>query len=120
MDLCSLHADIRMLSDRILCSEIPLKRMTTLMRDDVHITAGTVKVSEDKRCMVQRQISHVTASFLGLAAQYVKQLVLHHEIKNSAVSGDSSRYIFWPAAMISSGVPVGAGLPFLKYTCSSI
>ena len=81
MDLCSLHADIRMLSDRILCSEIPLKRMTTLMRDDVHITAGTVKVSEDKRCMVQRQISHVTASFLGLAAQYVKQLVLHHEIK---------------------------------------
>ena len=40
--------------------------------------------------------------------------------KNSAVSGDSSRYIFWPAAMISSGVPVGAGLPFLKYTCSSI
>ena len=81
MDLCSLHADIRMLSDRILCSEIPLKRMTTLMRDDVHISAGTVKVSEDKRCMVQRQISHVTASFLGLAAQYVKQLVLHHEIK---------------------------------------
>ena len=81
MDLCSLHADIRMLSDRILCSEIPLKRMTTLMRDDVHITAGTVKVSEDKRCMVERQIGHVTASFLGLAAQYVKQLVLHHEIK---------------------------------------
>jgi len=40
--------------------------------------------------------------------------------KNSAVSGDSSRYIFWPAAMISSGVPVGAGLPSLKYTCSSI
>ena len=36
--------------------------------------------------------------------------------KNSAVSGDSSRYIFCPAAMISSGVPVGAGLPSLKYT----
>ena len=44
-----------MLSDRILCSEIPLERMTTLMRDDVHITAGTVKVGEDKRCMIEGQ-----------------------------------------------------------------
>ena len=44
---------IRDSSDRILCSEIPLERMTTLMRDDVHITAGTVKVGEDKRCMIE-------------------------------------------------------------------
>lgn len=36
--------------------------------------------------------------------------------KNSAVSGDNSRYIACPAARISSGVPTGFGLPFAKYT----
>lgn len=72
MDLCSLHADIRMLSDRILCSKIPLECMTALMSDDVHITAGTVKISEDKRCMVEGQIGHVTACLLRLASQNIK------------------------------------------------
>ena len=72
MDLRGLHADIRMLSDGILCSEIPLERMATLMRDDVHITAGTVKIGEDKRCMVKGQIGHVTACLLRLASQDIK------------------------------------------------
>ena len=34
--------------------------------------------------------------------------------KNSFVCGDSSLYIFCPAARISSGVPTGAGFPFVK------
>ena len=61
-----------MFSDRILCSEIPLERMATLMRDDVHITAGTVKIGEDKRCMIEGQIGHVAACFFRLASQYIK------------------------------------------------
>ena len=72
MDLRSFHADIRMLSDGILCSEIPLERMATLMRDDVHITAGTVEVGEDKRCMIEGQIGHVTSRLLRLASQDIK------------------------------------------------
>ena len=38
---------------------------------------------------------------------------------NSRVSGDISRYIRCPAARISSGVPVGAGLPSGNQTPSS-
>ena len=72
MDLRGLHADIRMLSDGILCGEIPLERMPTLMRDDVHITAGTVEVGEDKRCMIEGQIGHVTACLFRLASQDIK------------------------------------------------
>ena len=50
----------------------PLERMTALMRDDIHITAGTVEIGEDKRCMVERQIGHVTACLLRLASQDIK------------------------------------------------
>ena len=46
--------------------------MTALMSDDVHITAGTVEIGEDKRCMVEGQIGHVTACLLRLASQDIK------------------------------------------------
>jgi len=143
----SLHADIRMLSDRILCSEIPLKRMTTLMRDDVHITSP--ETAEFFDFMMENQLFDVLGRKTKKAGGYMTYLPLYHapfifanfngtsgdvdvithecghafqgylaaqdpppaflvlrpntsnswfsimKSKNSAVSGDSSRYIFW-------------------------
>ena len=84
MGLRSLHGDIRMLADGIFRSDKSLERMAAFVGDNVRIPAGPVKVREDKRRLVVRQIGHVAASLLGLAADDVKQFVVTHEVHEPA------------------------------------
>ena len=80
MNLRCLHCDIPMLLDRILCRKKALECMTTLVRNDIKVTACAVKVCKDKRCIVIRKECHITARPFCFAAQYIKQFILHHEI----------------------------------------
>lgn len=69
---------------------------------------------QNKRRLEIWNIGHIAALTLCFSSEHVKKFILHHKIKNSFVCGDSSLYIFCPAARISSGVPTGAGFPFVK------
>ena len=81
MDLRCLHRDIPVFLDRILTCHVPLKGMTALMSDDIQIPARPVKVCKNKRRMVIRQIGHVAARTLCLAAKHIEQLIFQHKIK---------------------------------------
>ena len=81
VDFRRLHGDVRMLPDGILSADEALEGVAAFMGDDVHIPAGAVKVGEDKGGFVVGQIRHIASGPLCLAAKHVKELILHHEVK---------------------------------------
>ena len=75
-----LHRDIRMLSDRIIGDNPALEGMSALMRDDIRIPGGSVEVCEDEWSLVVRQVRHVASCLLCPAPDYVKQMIVAHEV----------------------------------------
>ena len=80
MNLRRLHGDVTVLPDRILAGEIALEGMAAFMGYDIYVTAGPVEVCKNEGRIIDRHIGHIAPGSLGLAAQHIEQLVLHHEI----------------------------------------
>ena len=70
-----------MVSNRILTGNIILECMSTFMCDNIHISAGSVKISKNKRYTIIRKFCHISACSLIFASENIKQLILHHHIK---------------------------------------
>ncbi|MNE73096.1 hypothetical protein D3C80_1690860 [compost metagenome] len=55
--------------------------MAYLMGQHINITGGSVKVRENKRCLVLAEIGAVPAAFLAAFTQEVHQLIILHHCK---------------------------------------
>ena len=81
MTLSGLHGNVCMLTNLIVAKQISLKSMSALMRNHIDITARSVKICEDKWCLIIRKIGHITTLAFCLASQHIKKFIFHHEIK---------------------------------------
>ena len=81
MNLRSFHTNICMFPDRVLSCQIALEGMTAFMSHNIHIPAGSIKVCENKRSLVVRKISHITAHCFGFSSEYIQKFIFHHKVK---------------------------------------
>ena len=81
MCLCCFHGDIRMLQDRVVCCQITLESMTALMRDNIHISAGSIEIGKYEGSMEIRHISHIAAHFFIGSGKHLQKMVIQHKIE---------------------------------------
>ena len=81
MTLSGLHGNVCMLTNLIVAKQISLKSMSALMRNHIDITARSVKICEDKWCLIIRKIGHITTLAFCLASQHIKKFMFHHKVE---------------------------------------